>query len=84
MKISMDIPITPGFEIPYALAILSNLNDNDLINLSKYWLNEQIQRCYSPETGLMDRDTDDPKTHAARVYEATRILDLKLFQNNRM
>lgn len=74
----------PGFEVPYALAILSNLNDNDLIDLSKDWLNEQIQRCYSPETGLMDRDTEDPKTHAARVYEATRILDLKLFQNNRI
>lgn len=63
----------PGFEIPYALSVLENLSEKKLIDISEYWLNEQFIRCYNPETLMMDRNTKDPLTHTARLYELMRI-----------
>lgn len=63
----------PGFEVPYALSVSGNFTEEELMTISEYWLNEQLKRCYNPETGLMDRNTEDPITHTARVYESTRL-----------
>ncbi len=63
----------PGFEIPYALSLLSNLGDEKVIKISSQWVNEQIRRCYNAETKMMDRNTFDPYTHTARIYEITRL-----------
>lgn len=65
----------PGFEVPYALCILADKNHDELIDQCSWWINEQFRRCYNHETGLMDRNTEDPITHTARVYESTRIPD---------
>lgn len=62
----------PGFEIPYALSVLGDLSERKLTDISEYWLNQQFMRCYNPETMMMDKNTEDPITHTARIYELTR------------
>jgi hypothetical protein len=63
----------PGFEVPYALSVLGNLKINELVEISSLWVNEQIKRCYSTETQMMDRNTNDYLTHTARIYEVSRL-----------
>ena len=62
-----------GFEIPFALNILGNFTDREIIEISKYFFNEQIQRCYNKNTGMMDKNTYDPWTLTARTYEIFRL-----------
>ncbi|GBE06036.1 hypothetical protein BMS3Abin10_01678 [bacterium BMS3Abin10] len=68
----------PGFEVPFALGLIENIDRTNIIKISQWWLAEQIRRCYSMETGQMDRNTEDPATLTARIYEATRLPDLDL------
>tara|TARA_Y100000031_G_scaffold41901_1_gene48230 strand:+ start:71 stop:1204 length:1134 start_codon:yes stop_codon:yes gene_type:complete len=63
----------PGFEVPFALSAFSDLTENELVGTSSWWVNEQIGRCYNPETQMMDRNTQDPLTQTARIYELTRL-----------
>jgi len=63
----------PGFEIPYALSILGNLDNDNLVDLSNLWINEQFRRCYNKETKMMDRNTSDSLTLTARTYELCRL-----------
>ena len=68
----------PGFEVPFALSAFSDLTENELVGTSSWWVNEQLKRCYNPKTQMMDRNTEDPLTHTARVYELTRLPELYL------
>ncbi len=68
----------PGFEVPFALEKLGELDDNELTMLSKYWINNQISRSFNPNKNTMDRNTNDPLTHCARLYELTRMSNLNL------
>jgi hypothetical protein len=63
----------PGFEVPYALSELTDISEDEVVNLSCRWVNEQFKRCYNPKTQTMDRNTEDFPTHTARVYELTRL-----------
>jgi hypothetical protein len=63
----------PGFEVPCALSMLTDISDEELVEISSWWVNEQFRRCYNSETEMMDRNTEDPMTHTARVYELTRL-----------
>ncbi len=63
----------PGFEVPYALSVLGNLKINELVEISSLWVNEQFKRCYNTETRMMEKNTEDPLTHTARIYEVTRL-----------
>jgi hypothetical protein len=63
----------PGFEVPYALSVLANLSVDELVDISSWWVNEQFNRCYNSETRMMDRNTNDPLTHTARIYEIIRL-----------
>jgi hypothetical protein len=63
----------PGFEVPYVSSVLTDMNESELVNLSCWWLNEQIKRCYNPKTQMMDRNTKDSLTLTARIYELTRL-----------
>ena len=65
----------PGFEIPYALYVLKNMSKKDLIEISKYWINKQFNKCFNKESFMMDRNTKDALTHTARIYELTRLPD---------
>ena len=63
----------PGFEVPYSLYILADLNEDELIKLTSQWVNEQFYRCFNPKTAMMDRNTEDTVTHTARIYELLRM-----------
>lgn len=63
----------PGFEIPYSLYILGDINKKKLTEISQWWINEQFRRCYNEKTGMMDRNTEDALTHTARIYELCRL-----------
>jgi hypothetical protein len=63
-----------GIEIAYVLQIFKKESKN----LQKYWLEEQFKRHYNFEENCMNRNTPDPNTLAARIYEATRLKDIEL------
>ncbi len=63
----------PGYEVPYALSVLTDMSEDELVEISSWWVNEQFRRCYNSETQLMDRNTEDPLTHTARIYELARL-----------
>jgi len=46
---------------------------NDDTNTADEWLAEQFNRSLDPETKLLTKDTEDPATTSARIYEATRL-----------
>jgi hypothetical protein len=63
----------PGFEVPFSLSVLSDMDEDALIHTSTFWVNEQIRRTFDFATNALNRNTADPATLRARVYEATRI-----------
>ena len=63
----------PGFEVPYALSVFSDMTEDELIEISSWYVNEQFKRCYNTETSMMEKNTEDPLTHTARIYEVTRL-----------
>lgn len=63
----------PGFEIPYSLYILKGMKREEFIEISKYWINKQFNKCFNKESFMMDRNTKDYLTHTARIYELTRL-----------
>jgi len=63
-----------GLEMAFALgAFAADPRANQ-----RMWVEEQLRRCYDFRAHLMNRGTEDPVTHAARLYEATRLPDLDL------
>lgn len=68
----------PGFEVPYSLGLLEDIDREKIKEISQWWLNEQIRRCYSKKTGKMDKHTLDPVALTARIYEATRLPNLEV------
>ena len=63
----------PGFEVPFALSVFSDMTEDELIEISSWYVNEQFKRCYNTETRMMEKNTEDPLTHTARIYEVTRL-----------
>lgn len=69
-------PYNPvGFEVPYALSVLKPMIPSELVRICTHWVNEQLKRSYNKGTKMMDRNTEDPATHSARIYEAGRLED---------
>ncbi len=62
----------PGFELPLAEWALTGHVDADRIGEALQW---QLDLTYHPETHMFDRNTDDPETLTARLYEYVRYLD---------
>ncbi|MES3518012.1 MAG: hypothetical protein PPP58_10145 [Natronomonas sp.] len=42
------------------------------------WIGRQLEATYDDETGTFSRNTPDPRTLTARIYEATRLSDIRL------
>ena len=74
----------PGFEIAFALLTFKHLLPSriDVSKLASYWISKQIKRCYNFDTKMMKKNTEDPLTLAARLYEATRLPNLELDLDN--
>ncbi len=76
----------PGFEMAYTIEQFDLGRDPDSGSSfelgseeeRRRWVSRQVGRCYNPESGLMDLESEDPATQAARLYEAARLKDLEL------
>jgi len=66
-----------GFEISFALDVFSNLIPNSNFILHEC-AKKQIEEHYSFEKELMCKNTTDPNTLAARIYEATRLQNVEI------
>jgi len=63
----------PGFEVPYVLSVFGAMPKDDITEACSWWVNEQLRQCYNGQSGVMDRNTTDPVTATARIYEVTRL-----------
>jgi hypothetical protein len=69
-------PYNPsGFEMAFALEIFEGPGSRAE---QECWLAQQLARHWDAEARALRRDTPDPETLAARLYEATRLPDLPL------
>lgn len=63
-------PYNPvGFEVPFAMETFDLGSASD----RSQWITKQLERHYNSETDRLDRNTEDPATLTARIYEATRL-----------
>jgi hypothetical protein len=63
----------PGFEVPACLSEFSNMERNEISRAARHWISRQISSTYNYSTGMFDRNTADPETLSARIYECTRF-----------
>lgn len=72
------LPYNPvGFENAFAINTFSeSFKENPYPPY--YWLSWQIREYFDFEKGLMIRNTEDPITLSARIYEATRLPNITL------
>jgi hypothetical protein len=66
----------PGIEVAYALHVFSDESRQDVHDEMSGWVSRQLRRCYDFENNQMSLGTQDPATHSARLYEATRLPDV--------
>jgi hypothetical protein len=67
----------PGFEVAFAMQTFAGaFLDTDLTD--SWWVSQQFQHAYDPQTRLLTRHTPDRHTLAARLYEATRLRDVEV------
>ena len=64
----------PGFEMAFALEVFLKNNRSE----QERWLSKQLHHCYDFNSHMMNRGTKDPVTNAARLYESTRLPNLKV------
>jgi len=64
---------SPGFEIPFSLYVLKDMRGVELRNLTREWTNIAFRKCLNLQTKQFDRNTEDPATLTARLYEMTRL-----------
>jgi hypothetical protein len=68
-----------GIEVAYAISVFKETCRQwmeDPMREAMQWLETQLARHFSCQSRLMDRNTPDSTTLAARLYEATRLPDL--------
>ena len=65
----------PGIEMAFTMQTFRDHYGDGHEDLIRLWLSRQIDRTFDPDTGLMNRQTDDGVTLAARMYEAVRLMD---------
>jgi hypothetical protein len=63
----------PGIETPFALLTFADCMPDNVESTAAQWLSRQLSRTFDFDRGLMQDNTDDPHTLAARIYEATRL-----------
>jgi len=63
-----------GIELAYTLEVFDRGTEHE----RQKWLERQFNRTYDPEQQTLSRNTEDPVTLTARVYEATRLSDWEI------
>ena len=72
-------PYNPvGFENAFAIHTFSDYFKENPYSPSD-WLSWQIKEHFDFETGLMVKNTGDPRTLSARIYEATRLPNIEFY-----
>jgi len=71
----------PGIEVAYSMQTFAGHFGAGYEKHAGNWLGRQYDRTFNPESGLMNRQTDDEVTLAARMYEAVRLKEYE-FQAN--
>lgn len=66
----------PGFEVAYAMQTFGEARDDG--RPDHWWVSQQLKRTYNPDTHMLDRNTKDPVTLSARLYEAARLRDVEV------
>jgi len=64
----------PGLELPYAWFVYNG----EIDEMAKTVFKRQLRHSYDFQESLMTKGTQDPKTHAARFYELTRLPNFEL------
>lgn len=71
-------PYNPvGFEVAFALKVFfesSAVVDSQM----SLWTCSQFEHTFDSDSGMLSRNTEDPVTLAARIYEATRLPNLDI------
>ncbi|MFC1577578.1 agl cluster protein AglQ [Thermodesulfobacteriota bacterium] len=67
----------PGFEVGYSLQVLKKM-DTDIENDIRWWVTQQLAKNFDNEHKLMNLNTEDSNTLAARFYEVTRIENIQI------
>ncbi len=71
-------PYNPvGLEAAYAFETFDGFSGLDAATVG-VWVRRQLDLSWDSATGLMTRNTADPDTLAARIYEVTRLADLTI------
>ena len=65
----------PGIEVPFALEVFEDEPDREV---QERWLARQFERCYDVEEHRMNENNPDPETLTARLYQASRLPDLRV------
>ncbi|MEW6169942.1 MAG: hypothetical protein AB1472_00030 [Candidatus Omnitrophota bacterium] len=72
-----------GFEIAYSLNAFRNfLNIPLSFDVLSFWVSRQLEMHWDSSSGLMNKNTTDPITLSARLYEATRLPNVGLNFNS--
>lgn len=67
----------PGFEVSFAIQEF-NPNLPPKSHNEAWWVSEQLKRTYDSTAKMMKRNTQDPSTASARLYEACCLNDVEL------
>jgi hypothetical protein len=71
-------PYNPvGFEVAFAWKVFFE-GSNDLDSKMSMWISSQFEHTFDSDSGMFSRNTEDPITLAARIYEATRLPNLEI------
>jgi hypothetical protein len=71
-------PYNPvGFENAFAMHIFPRHFEEDA-HPTQHWVSLQIEEHFDFEKGLMAKNTEDPITLSARIYEATRLPNIEI------
>ena len=77
-------PYNPvGFEVAFALKVFSN-SSSDINSKMSFWASSQFNNSFDFDNNMLSRNTEDPITLSARIYEATRLpnLDIEISPKN--
>ena len=72
----------PGIEVAFTVQTFRDHYGDGYEKLIGMWLNRQMERTFDPDSGLMNRHTDDGVTLAVRMYEAVRLKDYEFESNS--
>ena len=73
-----------GFETAFALKAFGHTSAGNINAAMTEWVRRQVEKTFNFDTNLMELNTEDKVTLAARIYEATRLPNLEFdFQQNK-